>query len=115
MMTPPEHATQPAPEMRNQPDVPPVVEIAQRTYARRVLRHARRLIVAVIGSTVVLIGVALIVLPGPAILVIPLGIAILATEFVWAKRLLDRARAEAGRAGRAVRARWPRQRREPTP
>ena len=38
-------------------------------------------------------GVALIVLPGPAVLVIPLGFAILATEFPWARRLLDRGKA----------------------
>lgn len=56
----------------------------------------RRAIVAVIGFTVLLIGVAMIVLPGPAILVIPLGLGILATEFVWARRLLQRARANLG-------------------
>ena len=56
------------------------------------LRYAKRLLVAVIGGTVVLIGVAMIVLPGPAVVVIPAGLAILATEFVWAKRLLDRAK-----------------------
>ena len=50
--------------------------------------NARRLVIAVIGFTVILIGVAMIVLPGPAFLVIPAGLAILATEFVWAKRLL---------------------------
>ncbi len=54
------------------------------------LRKAKRLIVAVAGSTVVLIGIAMIVLPGPAIIVIPLGLAILATEFVWARKLLHR-------------------------
>jgi tellurite resistance protein TerC len=54
------------------------------------VRQARRLIIFVIGGTVFLIGIAMIVLPGPAILVIPLGLAILATEFVWAKRLLDK-------------------------
>ncbi|MGQ9858088.1 MAG: PGPGW domain-containing protein [Thermodesulfobacteriota bacterium] len=48
--------------------------------------------VAVVGGTVVLIGLAMVVLPGPATLVIPAGIAILATEFVWARRLLDRTR-----------------------
>ena len=57
------------------------------------LSWLRRAIVAVIGFTVLLIGVAMIVLPGPAILVIPLGLSILATEFVWARRLLERARA----------------------
>ena len=64
---------------------------AQRTkqLATNALRHARRVIVLVIGLTVVAIGAAMIVLPGPAIVVIPVGLAILATEFVWARRLLD--------------------------
>ena len=52
----------------------------------------RRVMVAVIGFTVLLIGVAMIVLPGPAVVVIPLGLAILATEFLWARRLMARAR-----------------------
>ncbi|OGL14183.1 MAG: hypothetical protein A3F92_11575 [Candidatus Rokubacteria bacterium RIFCSPLOWO2_12_FULL_71_22] len=64
------------------------------------LRQARRLVVAVIGGTVLAIGVALLVLPGPAFVVIPLGLAILATEFVWARRVLDRARAEIRRRTR---------------
>lgn len=53
-----------------------------------VLRQVWRLIVFVVGITVLLLGVAMIVLPGPAFVVIPLGLAILATEFVWAARLL---------------------------
>jgi uncharacterized protein (TIGR02611 family) len=53
----------------------------------------RRAVVAVIGLTVLLIGLAMVVLPGPAVIVIPLGLAILATEFVWARRLLEKARA----------------------
>ncbi len=57
--------------------------------AARGLRQARRLIVLVIGLTVLAIGLALIVLPGPAFVVIPIGLAILATEFVWARRLLQ--------------------------
>lgn len=48
----------------------------------------KRLFVALIGSTVVLIGVAMIVLPGPALIVIPAGLAILATEFIWARQAL---------------------------
>jgi hypothetical protein len=39
--------------------------------------------------TVLLIGVALIVLPGPAFVVIPIGLAILATEYAWARRWLS--------------------------
>jgi uncharacterized protein (TIGR02611 family) len=56
------------------------------------LRQARRLIVAVVGATVLLAGVVMIVTPGPAVIVIPLGLAILATEFAWAHRLLRRVR-----------------------
>ena len=56
-------------------------------------RHARKFVVAVVGGSVVLVGMAMLVLPGPAILVIPLGLAILATEFLWARRWLKRARA----------------------
>ena len=54
------------------------------------IKQAKRLIIAVIGFTVLLTGIAMIVLPGPAIVVIPIGLAILATEYVWARRLLDR-------------------------
>jgi tellurite resistance protein TerC len=54
------------------------------------LHQARRVIRIVIGFTVLVVGVALIVLPGPAIVVIPVGLAILATEFVWARKLLTR-------------------------
>lgn len=57
--------------------------------AARGMRHARRLIVTVVGLTVLAIGVAMIVLPGPAFIVIPVGLAILGTEFVWARRLLQ--------------------------
>ena len=56
------------------------------------LRFARKVAVAVIGASVLAFGVALIVLPGPAFVVIPLGLAILATEFLWARRLLRRVR-----------------------
>ncbi len=52
----------------------------------------RRVIVGVIGGTVLIIGVAMIVLPGPAVVVIPLGLAILGTEFLWARLWLRRAR-----------------------
>ena len=58
----------------------------------------RKLIIALIGGTVLLIGVALIVLPGPAFIVIPIGLAILATEFAWAQRAVTRAREIVARA-----------------
>ena len=56
----------------------------------KTLRQARRLVILVVGLTVHLIGLAMIVLPGPAVVVIPIGLPILATEFVWARRLLRR-------------------------
>lgn len=49
-----------------------------------------------------LIGVALIVLPGPAIIVIPIGLGILASEFIWARRVVKRGRILVKRAKRAV-------------
>ena len=52
----------------------------------------RRVIIGVIGGTILVIGLALVVLPGPAFIVIPIGLAILATEFVWARRWLRKAR-----------------------
>lgn len=54
------------------------------------LRTAKRIVVGVVGGTVTLFGIALIVLPGPAFIVIPIGLSILATEFLWAKRWLDK-------------------------
>ena len=42
------------------------------------LRHTKRVIISVVGFTVLFIGIAMIVLPGPAFIVIPLGLAILA-------------------------------------
>jgi len=48
-------------------------------------RWARRIAVGLVGGTVLAVGVALIVLPGPAFVVIPIGLAILGLEFAWAR------------------------------
>jgi tellurite resistance protein TerC len=48
--------------------------------------------VLVVGSTVLLVGLAMVVLPGPAIVVIPLGLVVLGIEFAWARRWLKRLR-----------------------
>ena len=56
------------------------------------LKFLKRIVVAIVGFTVLLVGVAMVILPGPAFIVIPLGLAILATEFVWAQRLLTKAK-----------------------
>jgi len=59
----------------------------------RGIRAVRRVVIAVVGITIVLVGVVLLVLPGPAFVVIPIGLAVLAIEFEWARRLLRRGRA----------------------
>ena len=58
-------------------------------------KWARRIAIAVIGGTVVLIGIAMIVLPGPALVVIPIGLGILGLEFAWARRWLAEVRSRA--------------------
>jgi uncharacterized protein (TIGR02611 family) len=56
------------------------------------ISYARKLVVLVVGGTVLLVGIVMIVTPGPAVLVIPAGLGILALEFVWARTFLGRAR-----------------------
>ena len=56
------------------------------------IKIIKRVVISVIGVTVLLIGIALLVLPGPAFIVIPVGLAILATEYAWARRWLKKAR-----------------------
>lgn len=58
-------------------------------------KNVRRVIVLIVGTVVLLVGVAMIVLPGPAILVIPAGLAILATQFAWARLLLRKMKRKA--------------------
>jgi tellurite resistance protein TerC len=68
-----------------------------RNFLRRTITYtwARRIAVAVIGGSVVLVGIAMIVLPGPAIVVIPLGLGILGLEFAWARHWLRKLKATA--------------------
>lgn len=61
-----------------------------RAFVIRSLKQAKRLVVVVVGFTVLAIGIVMLVTPGPAVVVIPFGLGILATEFVWARKLLDR-------------------------
>jgi tellurite resistance protein TerC len=60
-------------------------------------RGVRRVLIAVIGSTLLLAGVLMLVLPGPGILVLLLALGLLATEFAWAESLLVHARIRAER------------------
>jgi uncharacterized protein (TIGR02611 family) len=56
------------------------------------IKQVKRLTVTIVGLTILGIGIAMIILPGPAIAVIPLALAILATEFAWARRVLNMVR-----------------------
>ena len=55
-------------------------------------RTVRRIAILVIGATLLLLGVALVFLPGPALIVLPVGLAVLAIEFAWARNWLSRVR-----------------------
>ena len=62
----------------------------------------RRPVVTLVGVLLLIVGVVLLVLPGPGLLVIALGLAVLATEYPAAGRLLDRIKVPIV----AARARW---------
>jgi uncharacterized protein (TIGR02611 family) len=66
--------------------------------ARFIARNGKRIGIAIVGGLLVLVGIALLVLPGPGWLVIFIGLGILATEFVWAERLLNSAKQKAQQA-----------------
>jgi len=55
-----------------------------------IYKSVRRYVIFIIGATIILLGVVMIATPGPAIIVIPFGLAILATEFIWARKLLKK-------------------------
>ena len=76
-----------------------------RRLAHLTYRAARRIVVAVVGVTVVLIGVIMLLTPGPGLVVIPLGLAILSLEFAWAKLWLKRVRERISEHSSARRAR----------
>jgi uncharacterized protein (TIGR02611 family) len=65
-------------------------------------RNCWRATVAVAGFVVLAVGVIMLVTPGPGLVVIIAGLAILATQFAWAERALDRAKAKAAQAKQAA-------------
>jgi uncharacterized protein (TIGR02611 family) len=94
-------------EMESRPDLarrwhdhPTVVPF--KVVAGFIARNGKRVAVTIAGFAVMLAGVALLVLPGPGLLVIIAGLAILATEYVWAQRLLRIAKEKANQAKDAV-------------
>jgi uncharacterized protein (TIGR02611 family) len=79
-----------------------VPELVHRLQARRETHRDRHFVVraafVVAGVVLVVGGIAMLVLPGPAFIVIPIGLAILSLEFAWAGRLLDTALVKADEA-----------------
>jgi hypothetical protein len=65
----------------------------------------KRLVKIVFGFTLLAVGAALLVLPGPGWLVIAFGLALLAGEYVWARKLLDRLKQVGGKLRRSPPAR----------
>jgi len=70
--------------------------VLSRILEKKPYKIVRKVVIAVLGISVLLIGAAMILLPGPAIVVIPVGLAILATEFAWAKSILRKLKESIG-------------------
>ncbi len=70
--------------------------------ALQTIEQVRRIFRVVAGFTLLLAGGVMLVTPGPGWLVILLGLGLLAAEFVWARRLMDRIKREGGRLRDAV-------------
>ena len=74
---------------------PPEPELVRKLRARQAEHRRRgrlyRWAFVLVGVLILLVGIAMLALPGPAFVVIPIGLAILSLEFVWAERLLERA------------------------
>ena len=73
----------------------------------------KRSFIALMGGTLVLIGIALLVLPGPGIVIILAGLALLATEFLWARRAMQHCKSAFKEARKSKWFHWPWQRRTP--
>lgn len=80
---------------------------------RFMARQSLRLSVAAMGFSVLAIGLVMLVTPGPGLLVIIAGLAILAHQFAWAGRALERARYRAAQAKQAAMRRAPRRAAQP--
>jgi len=74
----------------------------------RTVEQVRRVFLIIAGFTLLLAGGVMLVTPGPGMLVIFLGLGLLAAEFIWARRLMERIKREGGRFKDAV-LRYPRE------
>ena len=66
-------------------------------------RWAKRIVVTVVGFTVLAAGIVMIVLPGPALVVIPVGLGILGLEFAWARLWLRKVKEKSQELARSAR------------
>jgi tellurite resistance protein TerC len=66
------------------------------------MQRTKRLLKIVLGFTLLVIGAAMLILPGPGWLTIGLGLLVLSAEFIWARRLLNRLKEQAIKLGRSV-------------
>jgi Putative transmembrane protein (PGPGW) len=66
------------------------------------LHQAKRFLTILFGFTLLVLGVAMLVLPGPGMLTIVLALGILAAEYVWARRLLDRLKEQGDRLRNSI-------------
>ena len=75
---------------------------AQKSTGPRAMHKTKRLLKIILGFTLLVIGAAMLVLPGPGWLTIGLGLLVLAAEFIWARRLLKRLNQQAIKLGISV-------------
>jgi hypothetical protein len=73
------------------------------TLMRFIWRSGKRAAVFVAGVALLSVGLVMFVTPGPGIVLVVAGLAVLATEFAWAEHLLDKAKTQAARAGKSAR------------
>ncbi len=59
---------------------------------RFLMKNGKRIAITAVGATLVLVGLVMLVLPGPGILLVIAGLAVLASEYVWAQRMLNYAK-----------------------
>ena len=93
--------------------LPPVVAVRRRSFSVRFsealsrllvrlkvdeVPHIKRIIVTTVGGTILVFGFALIWAPAPTSLLIPLGLAVLGTEYAWARRWMRKTKLMAGKA-----------------
>jgi uncharacterized protein (TIGR02611 family) len=87
-------------EEREQPEL--IRRLAERRERHKQRRLPYRLGFVAAGFTVTFAGLAMLVLPGPGLVVIPIGLAMLALEFAWAERMLEKAVEQADAAKRTA-------------